>query len=268
MCLLLLALNRVPQRSWLLLGNRDEFHARPTAPAQEWSDAPQVFGGRDLTAGGSWLALSRNGRFAAVTNVRGGAAQPAPRSRGELVGDFVKGTAAPDAYLATIAAHRGEYGPFNLIVGDAAGAGFVSSVDGVVRFLEDGVHAFSNGSPADDWPKMHRLRGRFSALIAQAGTSASNAGDSKDARVRLDEALLDLLFDTAQPDDDALPDTGIGLDLERRLAPIFVMPISVKGDAYGTRASTLAYAQGRELVLRERRFDAQANMSGESELVI
>lgn len=267
MCLLLLALNRVPHRPWLLLGNRDEFHARPTAPAQVWSDAPQIFGGRDLAAGGSWLALSRNGRFAAVTNVRGGPTQAAPRSRGELVGDFVKGTAAPDDYLAVIAARRDEYGPFNLVVGDAAGAGFVSSVDGVARGLEDGVHAFSNGSPADDWPKMHRLRGRFAALIARDDESATQARHSGNARDRLDEALLDLLFDTAQPEDDALPNTGIGIDLERRLAPIFVMPIGVKGDTYGTRASTLAYAQGSELVLRERRYDAQANVSGESALI-
>src|SRR6185312_1351505 len=97
---------------------------------------------------------------------------------------------------------------------------------------------------------------------------ASNAGDSSAARESLDAALLDLLFDTAQPDDAALPDTGIGLDLERRLAPIFVMPLSVKGDSYGTRASTLAYAQGGELVLRERRYDAQAKPSGESALVV
>ena len=265
MCLLLLALNRVPQRPWLLLGNRDEFHGRPTAPAGVWDDAAQIAGGRDLSAGGSWLAVSRSGRYAAVTNVRVVAQNQAPRSRGELVGDFVRGTAAPDAYLAGVAALRNEYGPFNLIVGDAGEAGFVSSIDGRARRLDEGIHAFSNGSPQDDWPKMHRLRARFSALIGESAGSLTR-GDDVQVCEPFDRALLDLLFDTTQPDDQALPDTGVGLDLERRLAPIFVMPIGVKGESYGTRASTLAYAHADGLVLRERRYDALADVSGETTL--
>ena len=263
MCLLLLALNRVPQRPWLLLGNRDEFHARPTAPASAWSDAPQIIGGRDLSAGGSWLALNRNGRYAAVTNVRSGTLRPAPRSRGELVGNFVAGTAQPSAYLAGVAARRDEYGPFNLIVGDERAAGFVSSIDGAPRRLTDGVHAFSNGSPQDDWPKMHRLRTRFGALVAEPDRFTGAGGDSDE---RFDGTLLDLLFDTSQPDDDALPTTGVGIELERRLAPIFVMPIVVKNESYGTRASTLAYARAQGFVLRERRYDEYAHVSGETTL--
>src|SRR5437660_12089187 len=118
MCLLLLALHVVPDRPWLLLANRDEFHARPSAPAAFWVDRPDVFGGRDLVAGGSWLALSRSGRFAAVTNVRSGRPSAAPRSRGALVADFVQATIAADRYATTVAAEREHYGPFNLVVGD------------------------------------------------------------------------------------------------------------------------------------------------------
>jgi uncharacterized protein with NRDE domain len=267
MCLLLLALNRVPERPWLLLGNRDEFHGRPTAPAAVWDDAPLIAGGRDLTAGGSWLAVSRGGRYSAVTNVRAATQAPAPRSRGALVGDFVKGSASVDAYLRGIAARRNEYGPFNLIVGDGREAGFVSSIDGIVRKLEDGIHAFSNGSPLDDWPKMHRLRAHFSALIDERQRAIAGLDDAR-ARDQFDRALLDLLFDTTQPDDGALPDTGVGLDLERRLAPIFVMPIDVRGESYGTRASTLAYAHAGRVILRERSFDALASVSGETALAI
>ena len=266
MCLLLLALNRVPQRPWLLLGNRDEFHDRPTEPARAWADAPHIFGGRDLRAGGSWLAVHRNGRYAAVTNVRIGSQRPALRSRGELVGDFVAGASTVDEFLAHVAARRDQYGPFNLVVGNCRTAGFVSSIDGVVRALAPGVHAFSNGSPQDDWPKMHRLRTRFSALIAQKPADDSIV-DRQHADETFDRALLDLLFDTAQPDDGLLPDTGVGIDLERRLAPIFVMPIDVRGEAYGTRASTLAYAGANSLTLRERRYDAAAKVTGESVLV-
>ena len=264
MCLLLLALNTVAHRPWLLLGNRDEFHARPTAPAQRWVDAPGVIGGRDLSAGGSWLALNRNGRFAAVTNVRSGRPQAAPRSRGELVGAFVTGTDAMADYLSAVAARRSEYGPFNLVVGDAAAAGFVSSVDGEPRILGAGVHAFSNGSPQDDWPKMGRLRSRFQALVANTARSAQPPDRAETER--LDAALLDLLFDAAQPADDALPDTGVGIDLERRLAPVFVMPITLGDACYGTRASTLGYASAGRVHLRERRYDARAEVSGESVL--
>jgi len=251
MCLLLLALKVVPGRPWLLLGNRDEFHARPTAPAREWSDTPGVYGGRDLQAGGSWLAVHRNGRYAAVTNVRRPGSPPASRSRGALVGEFVSGAVSVETYARTVALERAEYGPFNLVVGDMNTAYFVSSIDGMVRPLRDGVHAFSNGSLEDEWPKMRRLREKFSALL-------------RDGKME-DVALLDLLFDGSPPADGDLPDTGIGLDFERRLASIFVMPMSVKGEAYGTRASTLAYASASSgFVLRERRFGEDAGVVGES----
>jgi uncharacterized protein with NRDE domain len=248
MCLLLLAIDRVPDRPWLLLGNRDEFHARPTAPAQTWEDAPAIVGGRDLQAGGSWLAIARSGRYAAVTNVRAGMPVSAPHSRGELVGDFVAGKTAPADYVAAIAQRRGEYGPFNLIVGNATAAWFVSSIDGVARHLAGGIHAFSNGSLEDEWPKMRRLRTRFAAML--------QSGEMNNA------AWLALLADTEQPQDGELPDTGVGLELERRLAPIFI-----RGETYGTRASTLAYARADgSLVLCERRFGPNATVLGESTL--
>ncbi|MEP6940282.1 MAG: NRDE family protein [Rudaea sp.] len=265
MCLLLRALNTVPHRPWLLLGNRDEFHARPTAPAQRWSDAPHVIGGRDLAAGGSWMALNRNGRFAAVTNVRSGRPQAAAQSRGALVGAFVTGANSVADYLSSVARRREEFGPFNLIVGDEAGAGFVSSIDGEPRILAAGVHAFSNGSPQDDWPKMHRLRSRFQSVVMSAASDIPAVGDRAAAEA-FDAALLDLLFDPAQPADDALPDTGVGIDLERRLAPVFVMPITVGDARYGTRASTLGYASTGGVHLLERRYDANAAACGETRL--
>jgi uncharacterized protein with NRDE domain len=249
MCLILLAIDVIPERPWLLLGNRDEFHARATAPAAAWSDQPDIVGGRDLVAGGSWLALHRNGRFAAVTNVRTGSLAAAPRSRGELVGNHVAGTATADDYVADVAARRAQYGPFNLVVGDAGVAAFVSSIDGRPRRLGRGVHAFSNGSLEDEWPKMRRLRRGIEAM--------QQSGKWEDA------AFLELLADTHQPADLELPDTGVGLALERTLAPIFI-----RGHAYGTRASTLAYARtGGGLVLCERRYGPDGVAAGETRLV-
>jgi uncharacterized protein with NRDE domain len=249
MCLLLLALDSIPSRPWLLLANRDESHARTSAAAAAWPDHPDVLGGRDLVSGGSWLALNRNGRYAAVTNIRTGVpGNSAPRSRGALVSDFVAGAAAVADYTAQVAAHSEQYGPFNLVVGDAAGAGFVSSIDRAPRLLEPGVHAFSNGSLQDEWPKMRHLRAAFSALIARGSPG--------------DAALLDLLRDTRQPSDTELPDTGVGLRLERTLAPVFIV-----GDAYGTRASTLAYVDGTgALTLIERRFGPGGQFSGETRI--
>jgi uncharacterized protein with NRDE domain len=249
MCLLLLALHTVPDRPWLLLGNRDEFHARPTAPAQAWANAPDVVGGRDLVAGGSWLALNRNGRFAAVTNVRMGESKVAARSRGELVGNFVSGSLPVVNYAQQIAARCAEYGPFNLIVGDRTDAALVSSIDGIPQLLAPGIHLFSNGLPAIEWPKMRRLRCAFSTML-------------KSGKVE-DEALLDLLLDSGQPDGE-LPDTGVGTELERRLAPIFL-----SGETYGTRASTLAYAcNNGNTLLHERCFGPNASRTSEASVEI
>jgi uncharacterized protein with NRDE domain len=248
MCLLLLARNTLPGRRWLLLANRDEFHARASAAADFWPECPDICGGRDLVAGGSWLALHRNGRFAAVTNVRTGKQAAAPRSRGALVADFVAGRESVADYTASIAAQCNWYGPFNLVVGDGGDTDFVSSVDAAPRVLTPGVHAFSNGSLDDEWPKMRHLRAGFGKLIEDGAPE--------------DTALLDLLTDTRQPMDDDLPDTGVGLDLERTLAPIFI-----RGEVYGTRASTLAYARADgSLVLIERRFGPNGMAAGETRI--
>jgi len=264
MCLILLALNVVPGRPWLLLGNRDEFHARPSAAAQAWTDAPDVIGGRDLEAGGSWLALNRSGRFAAITNLRGGAPRRGTRSRGELVATFARGNVAPVSYARETAAHRAEFGPFNFIVGDRDTAACASSLRDEAWPLEPGVHVLSNGPPDVSWPKAARLRARFLALYPAAGEQAPVSPDTESPETARpeDAALLDLLADVSQPPDDALPETGVPFELERILAPIFI-----RGEQYGTRASTLAYARndGR-IVLHERRFGSGGVPAGETRI--
>lgn len=235
MCLLLLALDVVPQRPLLMLGNRDEFHARATAPAAPWADLPGVVGGRDLEAGGSWLAVQAGGRMAAVTNIRLLNVQRGAVSRGALVRDFVAGETSAADYVAMLVRRIGDFAPFNLVVADREQAWCLESPRARAQRLEPGVHLVSNGPLDAPWPKMQRLRRNFEAAVsAQAG----------------DAALLDLLADENRPDDAALPDTGVGLERERFLSPIFI-----RGDAYGTRASTLAWRDadgGTNLI--ERRF--------------
>jgi uncharacterized protein with NRDE domain len=247
MCLLLIALNAVPRKPLLLLGNRDEFRARATAPAAPWTEDSRVIGGRDLVAGGGWLALRSDGRHAAVTNVRTGLPATAPKSRGWLVRDFMLGDADPRAYLEAAHADVECYGAFNLVVGDRDETWAYGTADNAPRRLDDGVHVISNGRIGVRWPKTERLRRRFAEAIA-SNTAASDA------------ALLDLLLDEERPADDALPDTGIGIDLERLLAPVFVRG-SVQ---YGTRASTLAFLDDRGAThLQERTFEAERTLTGE-----
>jgi uncharacterized protein with NRDE domain len=165
-----------------------------------------------------------------------------------LVGNLVAGSATPADYTLALSARIGDYGPFNLIVGDAGGAWGLSSTDGVPWRLEAGVHVVSNGPPAVWWPKARRLHALFS--------HATENGVPSDA------ALLDLLRDTSQPPDTELPHTGVTPELERLLATIFI-----SGEKYGTRASTLAYADaGGGIVLAERRFGPHASDLGVSEL--
>lgn len=221
MCLLLIAIDHAPGHRLVLLGNRDEFRARPSAAAAPWPDAPRILGGRDLVAGGSWLAIDGDGRYAAVTNLRNGLPATAPRSRGQLVAGFLRGTQSPAPHLAAVRAEMDAYGPFNLIVGDAHGAWLLSSGSTQIHHLERGIHVVSNGPYGTRWPKTDRL-GR--AFAERAGDPGAHG-----------DRWLTLLADDAQPDDAELPDTGVGLTLERQLAPILV-----RGERYGTRASTLA----------------------------
>lgn len=250
MCLLLIAVDALPGRPLLMLGNRDEFHARASAAAAPWDGDARIVGGRDLVAGGSWLALRADGRFAAVTNLRTGVPATAPRSRGDLVREGVLGDETPARYLDAVRARSDEYGPFNLVVGDADGVFALASSERRVRTLGPGVHTISNGAIGVHWPKTERLERRFRAL--------ADAIDEPPTQTH----LLDLLADETQPPDDALPDTGVGRALERVLAPIFI-----RGERYGTRASTLvARDDDGALTLRERRFGPGGAADGETAL--
>jgi uncharacterized protein with NRDE domain len=246
MCLLLIAVRAVPGKPLLLLGNRDEFRARASTAAAPWAEDARVVGGRDLVAGGSWLALRADGRHAAVTNVRTGLPATAPKSRGWLVRDFMLDDARPQEFLDSVHADVESYGAFNLVVGDREETWAYGTADAAPRPLDAGVHVISNGRIGVHWPKTGRLQQRFVEAIETS----------------LDDArLLDLLLDQKQPADAALPDTGIGIELERLLAPVFV-----RGSAhYGTRASTLAYVcEDRSASVQERLFGAEAHAEGES----
>lgn len=246
MCLILVGIAARPSSRTLLLANRDEFHARAAAPAAPWDEAPDVLGGRDLVAGGSWLAVRVDGRFAAVTNLRNGLPRPAPRSRGALVSGFVLGEERAESWLDALRGRIDDYAPFNLVLGDATGVCAFDGSSGSARRLEPGLHAISNGPIDRDWPKMRRIREAVADALAHGAD---------------DDDLLALLRDPEPAPDAQLPDTGFGLERERQLSPIFIA-----GTDYGTRASTLV-EQGDDGALRciERRFAAAGRISSQSE---
>ncbi|HET6656098.1 MAG TPA: NRDE family protein [Gammaproteobacteria bacterium] len=206
----------------MLAGNRDEFHARPTDPASFWRDAPDIIGGRDLTAGGSWLGVRSNGRFAAVTNYRDRLNPPSEaRSRGHLVGDFLRGDMSPEVFMPEVAAEADLYAGFNLFVGDRDTLAYYSNRDTDWRRLDAGVYLLSNAALDAPWPKIDRLRRAFTQELVE--------------RPEADiDALLALLNDRAPAPDGELPNTGLTPERERLLsAPFIVSP------EYGTRASSV-----------------------------
>jgi len=156
MCLIAIAHLASTRWPLVIAANRDEFLDRPARAAHAWDDAPDVVGGRDLRAGGSWLAVTRGGRFAMVTNVRG---LPEPHdapSRGALVADFVKGHAAPLVYAEGV--ERARYAGFHLVVGEAGRIAAHVSSDAAARVIEPGIFAVSNAPAAIDWPKIAYAR--------------------------------------------------------------------------------------------------------------
>lgn len=269
MCLILLAVDAHPDYPLVIAANRDEFYARPTAAAAFWDDAPHVLAGRDLTAGGSWLGITRTGgrgtqsrgdapsggapRWAALTNYRDPPTSRADRpSRGALVGDFLRGDASPADYLAHVAAEADRYDGFNLLVGDPTGAYYfgnrLPAEDAAPRRLEPGVYGLSNHLLDTAWPKVVRGRRRLGELLAHG---AAAAGDAAPGALTPD-ALLDLLYDTEIAPLHDLPDTGVDTELERALSASFIAT-----PTYGTRASTAVIVGRARDVARDDAHDAR-----------
>lgn len=249
MCVLAFAWNAHPRWRLLLIGNRDELHARPSAPLARWADESRLIAGRDLEAGGTWMGVREPARAAVVTNVRDPGNPHEGMSRGLLVTDFLRATEGAARHADWLAAGADRYRPFNLLLFDAGDACFVSNAPTVRQCtIETGVHGLSNGDLDAPWPKVGR------AVAALRAWLAADTGDFA--------ALLDAFADDAVAPDDALPETGVGIDLERQLSPVFV-----RGARYGTRATTaIALDHGGSGCIIERRFGPGGVPQGETTL--
>ena len=260
MCLVAIAYRLHPRWPLVLIANRDEAHARASAPADFDPDAPHVYGGRDLVAGGSWLQVSTHGRLAAVTNVRRGLVpEQAERSRGWLVRDFVRGHADAVTFADALQPQARAYGRFNLLLWDGEALAFASNVpEPVAMPVAPGLHAMSNGAFDAAWPKTAHATRALAAWLAGAGATADPAASPETLA-----PLFDALADDSPAPDDRLPDTGVGLALERRLSPAFI-----RDPVYGTRCSSVVLADARTLVFAERRFCADGLPLGASQVTL
>jgi uncharacterized protein with NRDE domain len=238
MCLILFAYNVHPSYRLIVAANRDEFYERPSAPAEFWEGASQVLAGRDLKEGGTWLGMTREGKFAAITNYRDPAAfKTGAPSRGKLVSNFLKSSGSADAYLEKISRQIKKYNGFNLICADVAEF-FVCSNRGEKQKLKAGIYGLSNRLLDTSWPKVAKGKKALAAAMDKKGAD-------------LEAALFTILSDRKSAPDSKLPSTGIGLEWERLLSPIFI-----ESPTYGTRSSTvLLIGKNKRLKFAEKVFD-------------
>ena len=240
MCLILIAHRADPRYPLVVAANRDEFFNRPTSPVNYWENAPQVLAGRDLEKGGTWMGVTTDGRWSAVTNFRDGkSADPGTRSRGELVAGYLRGSARAQEYMTSMEPQASEYHGFNLLAGDQAGVHYLSNRDEGSMMLAAGIYGLSNHLLDSPWPKVER--GKLALREALAN------GWKPD---RLIETLLAALSSRSLADDQTLPSTGISRDWEKALSAAFIV-----APGYGTRASTVMLMDTEgEVHFRERSF--------------
>ncbi|MDD5169027.1 MAG: NRDE family protein [Syntrophales bacterium] len=238
MCLMLMAYRTHPDYPLIVAANRDEFYERPTQAADFWKNRPDILGGRDLRDGGTWLGITRKGRFAGLTNFRDPASlkTDAP-SRGKLVSRFLTGSDNPSHYLDYLKQYGGRYNGFSLIFGE---------IDALYHYcnrsngglLTPGIHGLSNACLDVPWPKVLRGKEGVEQIL-------------KEERRIGPDAFFDLLFNRTRPEDDSLPQTGVGIEWERILSPLFI-----ESPVYGTRSSTVIMVdRSGQVAFEERTFD-------------
>ena len=222
MCLILFSYNSHPHYKLILASNRDEFYERPTKQLCKWGKNEKILAGQDMMNKGTWLGVGADWKISAITNYRdlSNVKENAP-SRGPLVSNFLENTDLPLKYLKKISKSAFIYNGYNLIVGDKNGMYYFSNIENKIEKIEPGVHGLSNRFLNTPWPKVENGKKEFEQIIGE------------DKEIPTDE-IFKLLSSINQPPDNELPNTGVGIEWERILAPIFI-----KTEAYGTRASSI-----------------------------
>tara|TARA_B110000858_G_scaffold157616_1_gene180443 strand:+ start:25244 stop:26026 length:783 start_codon:yes stop_codon:yes gene_type:complete len=248
MCLIIFAYQTDPRFPLVVAANRDEFFTRPTAQATLWTDedsGQQILSGRDKQAGGTWLGITQGGRFAAVTNIRDPSqAERRPRSRGDLTRQFLGGGDSPQQYCALLAKNYDQFAGYNLLLGDSNSLFYVNNFEKKVWELEPGVYGLSNGLLNSSWPKIDKGKTSLQELMRQPEKLTT-------------DALLAMMGDRSQAEDADLPNTGINIEIERKLSSAFILNPERE---YGTLCSTaLIVEQSGSTRFSEQNFDTLGN---------
>lgn len=251
MCLIVFSYKKHPQFNLIFAANRDEFYNRSSQQAQFWEDYPYILAGKDLKSGGTWMGITKEGRFAAITNYRDlSESNKEDTSRGHLVLDFLKSSVDPEEYASDVHEKGASYNGFNLIVGNPAERLFyISNQKEDIAEIQPGLHGLSNGLLDTPWPKVREGKQGLRRLIEHDHLNSAD--------------LFELLRNEKRADDEELPDTGVGMELERQLSPMFI-----RTKKYGTRNSTVVtvdkdgevwfhervYERGKTSIKQEQRF--------------
>ena len=219
MCLIGIRWEPEAETPFLLVANRDELYDRPTREGHFWDENPDVYGGKDLLAGGSWMGVSKQGRFAAVTNFREMPVVEGKRSRGALVHDFLCSDISAIEYLSGISEYADEWSGFNLLLADGNGLFYYSNRKNEIEQLKSGIYVLTNHLLNSPWPKSEKLKKCL---------SGSNYGDHSN------DYWFEVMRDTRQAHLSQLPDTGVGVEREKLLSSLFI-----ESENYGTRTTTL-----------------------------
>ncbi len=236
MCLILFAWKAHRTNDLILVANRDEFYNRPTQQAHEWQDRLTLIAGKDLRSGGTWMGVAKSGRFAALTNYRDPAnINPKAPSRGQLTKGFLTSDISPQDYLEAVQSRNLPYNGFNLLVGDKDCLWYYNNVNRQKESLAPGIYGLSNALLDDPWPKVQKGKVGVGMLLKNPYVTT--------------EELLKLVQDKNLAPDGNLPDTGIPLELERKLSAMFI-----SAGAYGTRCSTVLLRSQKKTYLVEHSY--------------
>lgn len=239
MCLINFQFHEHPNYKLIVAANRDEFYSRPTATADFWEDEPNILAGRDLLQMGTWFGVTKQGRFAALTNFRDPAHMGVGKvSRGAIVRNYLAGNASSREFLESLHEEKDDYTGFNLLVGNPDELFYYSNIQGEIIEIPAGTHGLSNHLLNTPWPKVITGKNNLKTYVM---------GQEK---VDVD-ALFTILSDEEIAADADLPETGVGLDLERKLSPLFI-----KTPDYGTRSSAvLLVDHNNHITFAERTYE-------------
>ena len=241
MCIVAIAWQVLSDIPICLISNRDEFYQRPTSRLHQWMESP-IIAGQDLASGGTWMGVTKTGRWAVITNFRDGQDKTVyPTSRGHLIQEFLASDLAPIRFAQALEKNQCDYAGFNLVIGDRQQAVYMSNRGEAPQVLAKGVYVVSNGLMTEHWQKTQHLRKRFTQELLPL---LQNTHVSEDD---IDDAVWDILEDDRKVTPELLPQTGIRLEMEELLSSTFI-----QSPDYGTRCSNFLMLENQQWLWKEK----------------